>query len=207
MHNQWIPSSYKIDYDAALSVAPDGVSNLVLFLRETLPSLWRDAYLAADTRQTNLVELRLGTFDYVCDVCSDLESSGEVAYDQTAQDRVVAAFGISGTAKPPNANRSAHWINPNEHLATTERDHGHLIARCIGGSGLRVNVFSQARLLNRGRSDQGRLYRQMEAHCSKRPGTFCFSRPIYADGSCVPRWVEFGVLKADQTLWVETFDN
>jgi hypothetical protein len=36
---------------------------------------------------------------------------------------------------------------------------------------------------------------------------FNFLRPVYADGSSVPRWLEFGLLKADQTLWVEVFDN
>jgi hypothetical protein len=32
--------------------------------------------------------------------------------------------------------------------------------------------------------------------------------PITANcASSVPRWLEFGLLKADQTLWVEVFDN
>ena len=30
------------------------------------------------------------------------------------------------------------------------------------------------------------LYRQMETYCYDQPGTFCFSRPVYADGSSVP---------------------
>jgi hypothetical protein len=68
-------------------------------------------------------------------------------------------------------------------------------------------VFSQERRLNRGWSPQGKLYRQMETYCYEQPGTFCFSRPVYADGSSVPRWLEFGLLKSDQTLWVEVFDN
>ena len=73
---------------------------------------------------------------------------------------------------------------------------------CIGG-GQDVNVFSQERRLNRGRSPQGKIYRQMETYCYEQPGTFCFSRPIYVDGLNIPRWLEFGLLKADQTLWVE----
>lgn len=47
----------------------------------------------------------------------------------------------------------------------------------------------------------------MEKYCREQEGTFCFSRPIYCDGSNVPRWLEFGVLKSDGTLWVEVFDN
>ena len=37
--------------------------------------------------------------------------------------------------------------------------------------------------------------------------TWRLSRPVYADGSSVQRWLEFGLLKADQTVWVEVFDN
>jgi hypothetical protein len=70
-----------------------------------------------------------------------------------------------------------------------------------------VNVFSQERRLNRGWSLPGKIYRQMETYCHQRPGTFCFSRPVYEDGSNVPRWLEFGLLKEDETFWVETFDN
>ena len=47
----------------------------------------------------------------------------------------------------------------------------------------------------------------METYCYENPGTFCFSRPIYTDGSSVPRLLEFGVLKDDGNLWVEVFDN
>jgi len=81
------------------------------------------------------------------------------------------------------------------------------MAHSIGG-GLDVNLFSQERQLNRGWSQQGKIYRQMEKYCYEQEGTFCFSRPVYADGSNVPRWlVEFGVLKTDATLWVEVFEN
>ena len=80
------------------------------------------------------------------------------------------------------------------------------MARSIGG-GLDVNVFLQERNLNRGWSPQGKVYRQMERYCAEQPGTFCFSRPIYTDGSSIPRWLEFGLLRTDRTLWVEVFDN
>ena len=97
-------------------------------------------------------------------------------------------------------------IEQTDKLETTERDDGHFIAHSIGG-GLDVNLFSQERLLNRGSSPQGKIYRQIEKYCHEQEGTFCFSRPIYADGSSVPRWLAFGVRQVDQTLWVEVFDN
>jgi len=205
--NLMFPSRNALDYEAVLSIATEGSGNLALSLQETLPSLWREAYLSAVTHQPNLVHLHLGSFEYICDIYSDLEAKGEVAYDQTVQDRVVVAFGFSGAAGAQNARRTPRWIDPNEQLAVTERDHGHLIARCIGGAVLGLNVFSQDRKLNRGQSVQGKIYRQMERYCHERPGTFCFSHPIYADGSNVPRWLEFGVLKSNRSLWVETFTN
>jgi hypothetical protein len=98
------------------------------------------------------------------------------------------------------------WLGETGEILGATRDKGHFIAHCMGG-GLEVNVFSQDRKLNRGWSPQGKIYRQMEKYCQEHSGTFCFSRPIYADTSSVPRWLEFGVLKEDATLWVEVFDN
>jgi hypothetical protein len=153
------------------------------------------------------VRFQFRTFAYICDIYSQLEVTGEVPYDQTIEDRVVAVLGTSARAEEKrDTSRSRGWVGPTEELLGTERDRGHYIAHCIGG-GLDVNVFSQERCLNRGRSPQGKIYRQMESYCYEQPGTFCFSRPIYSDGSSVPRWLEFGVLRGDQTLWVEVFDN
>jgi len=199
---------HHVDYESLMSAAPSqGAVAVALFLREVLPSLWRDAYLKTITHQPNLARLRVGTFEYLCDIYSDLESKGEVAYDQSLQDRVVAAFGTSYPAESANPRQSRRWIDPTLQLSVTERDHGHLIAQCLGGTNLGLNFFSQDRKLNRGHSVQGKIYRQMERYIHQQPGTFCFSRPIYADASNVPKWMEFGVLKNDQTLWVEVFDN
>jgi hypothetical protein len=93
-----------------------------------------------------------------------------------------------------------------EELARSPRDKGHFIAHSIGG-GLDMNVFLQDRALNRGFSEAGKLYRDMESYCRLNPGTFCFSRPIYADTTSVPRWLEFGLVKEDGSIWVEVFEN
>src|ERR1035441_7538606 len=79
------------------------------------------------------------------------------------------------------------------------------IAHSIGGAvdGVEMNVFVQRRDLNRGWSAEGKTYREMESYCSSRSGTFCFSRPIYLDGTARPSFVEFGLLKEDNKLWVE----
>jgi hypothetical protein len=93
-----------------------------------------------------------------------------------------------------------------EDIAGCGREKGHFIAHCIGG-GLDINVFSQARDLNRGLSAEGRVYREMEKYCHANPGTFCFSRPVYADTTSVPRWLKFGLTKEDGRLRVEVFEN
>jgi hypothetical protein len=203
-----LPSQCAIDYESLLSAARGyGGLEANQFLREELPLTWRDAYVGSVGRPTNLVRFRYRTFVYICDIYSGLETSGDVPYDQTIEDRVVAVLGTSARAEEKrDASRSRGWVGPTEELLGTERDKGHFMAHRIGG-GLDVNVFSQERRLNRGWSPQGKIYRQMENYCYQQPGTFCFSRPIYADGSSVPRWLEFGLLKADHTVWVELFDN
>ncbi len=203
-----LPSRYAVDYEGLLAAARAiSETNAVLILREQLPFKWRDLYVSTVAHLTNLVRFRFRTFEYICDHYSELEATGEVPYDQTIEDRVVAVLGTSARAEEMrDAGRLRSWAGPTEELLGTERDKGHFMAHCIGG-GLDVNVFSQERRLNRGWSPEGKIYRQMETYCYEQPGTFCFSRPIYADGSSVPRRLEFGLLKADQTLWAEVFEN
>jgi hypothetical protein len=203
-----LPSQYAVDYESLLAAARAECSvNLALSLQKHLPFQWRDLYVATVAHTTNIVRFQFRTFEYICDLYSQLELTGEVPYDQTIADRVVAVLGTSaGAEEVHDISRIRDWARPTDELLGTERDRGHFMAHCIGG-GLDVNVFSQERRLNRGWSPQGKIYRQMETYCYEQPGTFCFSRPVYADGSSVPRWLEFGLLKTDQTLWVEVFDN
>jgi hypothetical protein len=197
---------HAIDYDVLLSGAKDhGAFDAASFLQQRLPSTWRDAYLSTISHEPNLVRFRHRTFVYICDLYSQLEVTGSVPYDQTIADRVIGVFGTSSSAQE-HRNAKRQRIGLSEELEGAARDDGHFIARSIGG-GLDVNLFSQERLLNRGWSPQGKVYRRMERYCCEQEGTFCFSRPIYTDESNVPRWLEFGVLKSDETLWVEVFDN
>ena len=201
-----LPSSHVIDYQVALSAVKrrDG-ANMALLLRKHLPSMWREVYLNTITHEPNLVRFRRRTFEYICDLYSQLEATGSVPYEQTIADRVIGVFGASSRA-PGTRNEKCARIELSEELEGMQRDDGHFMARSIGG-GLDINLFSQDRLLNRGWSSEGKIYRRMEKYCREQEGTFCFSRPIYADGSNVPRWLEFGVLKNEETLWVEVFDN
>jgi hypothetical protein len=200
-----LPSKFVIDYIALLSSESGECGTLAVLLSERLPSFWRDAYLRTIRHEPNLVRFRQRSFEYLCDLYSQLEITGSVPYDQTVADRVIGVFGTSSSAEQKRNTRRVR-IELSEELEGSARDDGHFMARSIGG-GIDVNLFSQDRLLNRGWSSQGKLYRRMEKYCREQEGTFCFSRPIYTDGSNVPRWLEFGGLKSDETLWVEVFDN
>jgi hypothetical protein len=180
---------------------------LIGYLREQLPIQWRKVYVATTSHLSNIVRLRQGTFDYICDLYSGLEVLGEVSFDQRIQDRVI---GVLGTSVPARASRRgsvpSSWLTLPEELSGFSRDNGHFMAHCIGG-GLGVNVFSQNRDVNRGVSSEGKVYREMERYCCANPGTFCFSRPVYADTTNVPRWLEFGLIRQDASLWIEVFEN
>jgi len=201
-----LPFKYRINYAALLSAARRrSRENTAGFLERRLPSVWHDAYVSTISHEANLVCFRHRTFEYICDLYSQLEITGSVAFDQTVTDRVIGVFGKSSGAQQERKPLRVRLELPEE-LEGTARDDGHFIAHSIGG-GFDMNLFSQERKLNRGWSAQGKIYREMEKYCGQREGTFCFSRPIYTDSSNVPRWLEFGVLKSDDTLWVEVFEN
>jgi hypothetical protein len=203
-----LPPQSRIDYRRLVRSARAGsIHGLIADLRFRLPTLWQRAYTAAASHTPNILHVEYGTFDYICDSYSEMEALGEVAFDQRVRDRVVGVLGIS---LPMRRRRRGAlpkgWVEHPEEVDSSGRDKGHFIAHAIGG-GLDMNVFSQARDLNRGLSEQGKVYRLMERYCYENAGTFCFSRPVYDDATSIPRWVEFGVLRDDGSLWVEVFEN
>src|SRR5215472_5874087 len=156
-----LPLRYAINYESALTaVRVHNAAITTLLLGETLPNLWRDVYLSTIKHEPNLVRFRHRTFEYICDLYSQLELTGSVAYDQTIADRVIAVFGTSSRAQKHRDARRVR-IEPSEELEGAQRDEGHFMARSIGG-GLDTNLFSQDRLLNRGWSAEGKIYRRME---------------------------------------------
>jgi len=133
-------------------------------------------------------------------------------FDLTLE-RVVVAYGLSqppATARDasrmrgfPDVGRSfAARLGPDAPAA----DKGHFLAHAAGGE-LDMNLFPQRRDLNRGWSEEGKLYRRMERQIAGRPGTFHYHRPLYADEGWVPWRLELGVLLDDRDWWVERFAN
>jgi hypothetical protein len=202
------PAAQLMDYEALRKQAPacNGTRGVSDFLLHELPSCWQRIYEANCVHRPNLVRYEFPSFLYLFDYYSALEIAGEVGFNQSVQDRVVAVIGRSTPQHSPRRGRRRLWAPPPEEIAGADRDQGHFIAHAIGG-GLEVNLFSQSRQLNQGRSAAGKLYRQMERYCLTHAGTLCFARPLYTDGSSLPGWLEFGLLRDNATLWIETFEN
>lgn len=199
-----------VDYQEILQQALQHSGDLIDFLRQELPYVWRDAYVAMTTHPLNIVRWTYGSFEYIFDDYASLEVTGAVPSSANIEARLVAVFGCSNPSSLPRDDyRLKGWIGATGKVFGNKWDKGHYIAHTIGGAidGLEANVFVQRRDLNRGWSAEGKRYREMETYCSRNPGTFCFSRPLYIDQSSQPAFIEFGVLKNGRELCVELFDN
>jgi len=204
------PSKGRVDYSVILRKAPIGLSKLTPFLLMELPYIWREAYLDMTSRQTNIMRWQYESFEYLFDDYASLERTGAVSVSENIEARLVAALGRSEPrAVARDDYRLKGWVGATETAFGKEWDKGHFIAHSIGGKvdGLEANVFVQRRDLNRGWSAAGKRFREMEQYCLLNRGTLCFSRPLYADETARPAFVEFGILKANRQFWVECFDN
>lgn len=200
-----------VDYGSIVKqAAACSIETLVAYLMEELPYVWRDAYIEMAGRGTNIVRIQRGSFEYIYDDYASLEETGAVQHHAQAEARLVAVLGRSQPSeRPRDDGRLRGWVGGTEKVFGQSWDKGHFIAHCIGGAadGSELNIFAQRRELNRGWSDAGRRFRQMERYCVDNPGTFCFDRPLYIDQSAHAAFMEVGVLKSEGGIWVERFDN
>jgi hypothetical protein len=133
-------------------------------------------------------------------------------FDRTGE-RVVIAYGISTKPeKPRDLSRMRRFpdvsVGVNRVMGdlAIPVDRGHLISHAAGGE-LDINLFPQRRELNRGWSEEGKLYREMERLAAHHPGTFHFHRARYDDDTWIPSALQYGVLREDETWWIEEFEN
>jgi DNA/RNA non-specific endonuclease len=201
-----------IDYPAFVQEAgPGSLDEVVAYLRGQLPYEWVDAYQAHGTTPTNILRVQVKSFEYLFDYSAALVSAG-VMDDRTAvEDRVVAVHGFSRKAAQARSDGILRGAprGPAEAISTEKDfgyDRGHLIGHAFGGD-LYINIIPQLTKVNRGRSAHGRTFRKMERYCAQHPNTYCFARPLYAGQTAHPAAIEFGILKADRTLWVDRFPN
>ncbi len=133
-------------------------------------------------------------------------------FDRT-HERVLTAYGISSHQDyPRDENRIRRFPDVSVGVKKVMGDEafpvdrGHFLSHASGGE-LDINLFPQRRELNRGWSEQGKLYRRMERVAADDPGTFHFHRAHYDDDTWIPRTLEYGVLRRDGTWWIGRFDN
>lgn len=206
-----MPDQNPIDYDAILAEIPAlTYHERVRHLLDHAPKRWTAAYRAATLHPSDLHTVSHNGFHYLFD-CFPMFTPEFVAdAGNPIEPRMVVAYGVSS----PNAGarddyRLRGWVGATETFFGKEWDKGHFIAHSMGGAVdlVELNVFLHLRSLNRGWSDQGKIFRSMEKACSHHAGTFCFHRALYDDSSNRPAHLEFGLLRQDGTLWVEQFDN
>jgi hypothetical protein len=200
-----------VSYETLLREA-DGLTQAesLGYFEEHLPYVCRDAYQARAGRSAVILRIHHGTFEYVFDHYTSLEASGVVPYSASEESRLVVAYGRSAPQRRARDDyRLRGWIGPTQRAFGRGWDKGHYIGHSLGGAvdGVEANVFVQRRDLNRGWSREGKRFRRMEKYCFEHPGTLCFARPIYSDGTSRPAWLEFGLFRSDGELWVECFDN
>ena len=137
---------------------------------------------------------------------------GVFIFDHSAE-RVVLAYALSFVqSKKRDASRMKGFPNPNVSVRKVAgddaffADKGHFLGHASGGI-LDINLFPQRRELNRGWSEEGKKFREMERHVAEKPDTFFYHRPIYDDDSWIPKYLEYGVLKGDSEWWIESFAN
>lgn len=204
-------SPNRLDYDA-LWCETKGLSDAEAldYFEEHLPFLCRDVYLRVGDRPADILRVQHEGFEYIFDNYSALEASGAVSYSPTQESRLVVAHGRSAPRKRArDDHRLRGWVGPTEKAFGHGWDKGHFIAHSLGGAvdGVEANVFVQRRDLNRGWSEEGKRFRRMEQQCFENPGTLCFARPIYIDGTSRPAWLEFGIVEPSSGPRVECFDN
>lgn len=120
-------------------------------------------------------------------------------------DRVVAVWGrASAPEGRRDTSRQSGFIPVPATWSQRGRDRGHFVAHAAGG-GMDINFFPQAKGLNRGTSERGRMWRAMERHTTH-PGTPLFVRPVHGNGTWVPDLVDYGVF-IERRLWWEQFEN
>jgi hypothetical protein len=197
----------RVDYNAIVDTATDAErTDMKAYLFGVLPQEWIYAYADVSPQQHNIHEISIKDCDYLLDFSDELVRQGKVSNTKYVDDRLVAAHGFS---KRNNASRndsrlSGYSLGPAGFIDDKEAskfDRGHAIAHSIGGA-LDLNIIPQLRSMNRGRE-----WRKMERYCLHNPGTYFFCRPLYIGYSRHAAEIEFGILRPDGSLWVQTFRN
>jgi hypothetical protein len=172
------------------------------FVRDALVDRWLADYAHVSDWSTQVLEIPQGELTFLFDAGPTLTENrlGK------GEDRVVAAWGYSQRpAGKRDRGRLAGFLPFPRLWSGAKRDRGHFIAHAAGG-GTDLNLFPQAAELNRGRSEEGKRWRDMERFAERHPGTPLFVCPIYDANSWTPAALDFAIL-TDTGLRAERFSN
>jgi len=200
-------SPARIDYARVVAAAPShDPAKLRAFLAEELPYVWLDAYIAVMPHQHYVHRITVDDFEYLWDSSGDLVARGAVPATSAVEDRLVAAHGDSRENRETRMDSRLRGrpLGPVDGLEPSRRspyDKGHAIGHAAGGV-LDLNIIPQLRSVNR-----GGIWRRMERYCQQNAGTYYFCRPLYAGLSSHPTEIEFGLLRADGSIWAHLFKN
>lgn len=208
-----LPSESSIDYspysaELQLRGLPEARSDFL----HRLSSAWIAAYRRQSGRPINTTEMWSNGFGFLVDLEGADHGDGRGPQPPGVYMRTFAAYGLS---KPNEVTRRKAdlrlrgWMGKTDQVTGAERDKGHFIAHSIGGEvvAAETNVFLQRRDLNRGWSEAGKIFRQMEVSAQQNPGSLFFHRAIYLVESTTPDFLEVGLCLPGQTLQVASFDN
>jgi len=183
---------------------------LIAHLDKALPALWQADYEAQTQAVPNLLTVSFrgkNSGEPFCRYLFDHASGGAEPDGSAVEDRVVAVWGISRRepAASRDHSRMQGFLRGVWSAVYPGADRGHFLAHTLGG-GFDINLFPQSKRINR-----SGLWRQMETYCSRHPGTFCFVRPLYRDGSWTPAELEFHIFRTmgsdPAEFWGHVFAN
>jgi len=208
-----IPDEWMVRYDLFLEdVRGKSYSAVASYLVDELPYEWRATYLAMTPFPTDIAIVTEGTINYQFDWHTEYIPDAPIdrAESIKKEARLIAAYGYASSGLAPRPASSSPemlgFIGRTQQYFGGGFDKGHFVAHTYGGS-VNINLFQQARHVNRGWSDEGTAYRQMEEYCQRNPGAMFFSRPFYDSPIGPPCAIEFGILGANCILCRHIFTN
>lgn len=201
-HPGCVSSTPPIDYTRLAGEHGASRETWDAFVCDVLVDRWLADYARVSDWSTQVLEISQGELTFLFDAGPTLTENrlGQ------GEDRLVAAWGYSQRAAGKRDRERLAGFLPFPGLwSGAKRDRGHFVAHAAGG-GTDLNLFPQAAALNRGRSEEGKRWRDMERYAERHPGTPLFVCPIYDADSWTPTALDFAILP-DTGLRAERFSN
>lgn len=195
------------------------------FLGDQLPELWCQAYAKMPHAGSDIVTVTDTGYNFIFDLQAErvVVAYGVSGFNPGKRDadrmrdflgavnspgelkKIAAAAPSAAIGQQQMAAAQMSWRDRFFRTYGHKYDRGHFMSHRQGG-GLDINLFPQRADINQGRSPQGVAYRSLEKACVA-SSVFCFSRPIYDDGTWVPAQLEYGVVHQTQRMQVMMFPN